>query len=418
MTGFEKFLKVIARIHGSSIGVSDGTPEINLYEKAYESENERYGVLWDKKIPDEKINKFNINALLVFFWIFSQEGLHTAVGKDNLEKLVTYTTEHTVYGRKETFKFNSFSEAGWTETIHTNYNNYLETIKGKQILLDIWNKLFDNVKVNEIETNKKRYEARTAAADKSTEEIKAAVDAVPNVLHDNKFEGEIKLKFEDYMDNMFGEDEAKRNKLNEYLNHKVNEPLRTELSKILNLGSKPTKDKKNNSVFEKLPVMILSGGSNGDIRGEFAAYKNTISSEKNNVNMIGGKVANIWAPGLEKDATRKSELFLEAYNTIVERLKSNEKSLSTQDDNSIRKAIDNLAKRESSLYGLLKTLMKYNQLLEKHDEDTDIGDKIRKDSSMIKAVSTYFNKVGKIHKSQSKLLTVFGEIVSMHHLFI
>merc|ERR1712086_964375 len=114
--------------------------------------------------------------------------------------------------------------------------------------------------------------------------------------------------------------------------------------------------------------------------------------------------------GLDKDAVKRSTLFNEAFNAIEEELATKGKRLASNDSTQIRDAINSLAKRESNIYGELKTLEKYAQLLEKYkdNETHDVNTK----NQITSLVSKYFKNVSRADSKASKLNIVLSQLLN------
>lgn len=195
-------------------------------------------------------------------------------------------------------------------------------------------------------------------------------------------------------------------KLLPQVSDKLNEDLYKELTKI----SKKTHESTSGSSpdFSKLPKM--EGGAS-DLVGEYEAYKNTMNLEKESVKMIGG--AEVWHPGLDEAATQRSKMFAQAFQAIKRELKNRNKELSSKDVTEINKAINSLAKRESNIYGELKTLRKYAQLLEKYKDNKSngTGQEVFKSENVSATVSKYFKDVSRADKKAGKINKVLGTII-------
>ena len=96
-----------------------------------------------------------------------------------------------------------------------------------------------------------------------------------------------------------------------------------------------------------------------------------------------------------------------------ENLKNRNKELASTDVAEINNAINSLAKRESNIYGELKTLRKYAQLLEKYkDNNSDGAGKEVFDSKNVSAtVSKYFKDVSRADKKAGKINLVLGTLI-------
>ena len=97
----------------------------------------------------------------------------------------------------------------------------------------------------------------------------------------------------------------------------------------------------------------MSGGARNFV-GEFEAYRNTMNMERSSIKMIGGG-SDVWAPGLEKDATRRSTLFAQVFSSVKAELAKHNKALSPNDSGAIECSNKLISKRESNIYGELKT---------------------------------------------------------------
>ena len=180
------------------------------------------------------------------------------------------------------------------------------------------------------------------------------------------------------------------------------------MKKILNFADKP--------VTNLVNIPNLNGGSK-DLSGEYEAYKNTMIIEKDNIKMIGGG-NDIWAPGLEKNATSRSKLFSQTLDTIEVELSQHNKKLATNDLTKIKDAINSLAKRESNIYGELNTLQTYAQLLEKYNNDntSDAGKALNTDTKITSLVSKYFKNVSRADKNSSKISVVLSALINSINL--
>lgn len=156
----------------------------------------------------------------------------------------------------------------------------------------------------------------------------------------------------------------------------------------------------------------LFGGGARNFVGEFEAYKNTMNIERSSIKMIGGG-SDVWSPGLEKDATRRSTLFAQVFSSVKAELAKHNKALSKNDSDAIEAAINSLAKRESNIYGELKTLNKYAQLLNKYKDvkDGEVVDALKNQTNISALVSKYFKNVARADKKSSKLGAVFGSLM-------
>jgi len=165
------------------------------------------------------------------------------------------------------------------------------------------------------------------------------------------------------------------------------------------------------SNWESTNLPSMSGGARNFV-GEFEAYKNTMNMERSSIKMIGGG-SDVWAPGLEKDATRRSTLFAQVFSSVKAELAKHKKALSPDDSKAIEAAINSLAKRESNIYGELKTLNKYAQLLDKYKDvkDGDVVKALKKQTNISALVSQYFKNVARADKKSSKLGAVFGSLM-------
>lgn len=189
----------------------------------------------------------------------------------------------------------------------------------------------------------------------------------------------------------------------------LNKDVLEQINKLKNFTT-TVKTSSPSSSWKSLDLPSMSGGARNFV-GEFEAYKNTMNMERSSIKMIGG--SNVWAPGLEKDATRRSTLFAQVFSSVKAELKKHNKALSDDDSKAIEDAINSLAKRESNIYGELKTLNKYAQLLNKYKDVKD-GEVVKalKDNHNISAlVSKYFKDVARADKKSSKLGAVFGSLM-------
>ena len=179
---------------------------------------------------------------------------------------------------------------------------------------------------------------------------------------------------------------------------------RNSMKKILNFTDK--------SVTPNANIPNLKGGSK-NFSGEYEAYKNTMAIEKSSIKMIGGG-DDIWAPGLEKDAVKRSTLFFQALDSIETELANKSKRLASNDLTKIKDAINSLAKRESNIYGELKTLEKYAQLLEKYKDDET--HEVNKKNQITSLVSKYFKNVSRADKNSSKISVVLSALINSINL--
>ena len=192
---------------------------------------------------------------------------------------------------------------------------------------------------------------------------------------------------------------------NDNFNYVLNKKMSDAMRKILNLSKQST--------TTNLDLPTLGGGA-VDMVGEYEAYKNTMIIEKSNIKMIGGG-DDIWAPGLEKDAVKRSTLFFQALDSIEAELANKGKKLASNDSNQIRLAINSLAKRESNIYGELETLQTYAQLLEKYKDNKNhqiSGELTNKDSKVTELVSKYFKNVSRADNKASKLNIVLSQLLN------
>lgn len=125
--------------------------------------------------------------------------------------------------------------------------------------------------------------------------------------------------------------------------------------------------------------------------------------------MTGGN----WEPGLHPNAIKKSKLLMEMFTSITNELKNTNKQLSENDKNAINNAITSLAKRESTIYGMLQTFKKYNDLVSKHENTND--ETIKKDLddlNLSQLVEKYNKENNKAMKKSNKVFTVLGGIMN------
>ena len=191
---------------------------------------------------------------------------------------------------------------------------------------------------------------------------------------------------------------------NDNFNYVLNKKMSDAMGKIMDLSKKNTTEKN---------ILPNLGGGAIDMVGEYEAYKNTMAIEKSSIKMIGGG-DDIWAPGLEKDAVKRSTLFFQALDSIEAELANKSKRLASNDSKHIRDAINSLAKRESNIYGELKTLEKYAQLLEKYKdkEDHEIGKALDNEKNKVtELVSKYFKNVSRADKKSSRINAVLGSLI-------
>ena len=353
-------LKIVKSLTDSKSGNS-GT--VQMYEESISKDN-TYKKLWNneganatnnnKKVMDEAIKQIS--------WLFDREEIVNELQNKNspLTKMFTFTPRHTVYG------IHNKIGVSYTEEAHEALDNVLKS--GKKFNLETFKewKVIGNKKFEKIQVINDGWLSYTLI----------------NALR--------------MLDTEDGEYE-----LNKNLNEKMN--------KILKFADKTnsTNTSKSENILPNL------GGGATNFASEYEAYKNTMAIEKSSIKMIGGS-DDVWAPGLDKDAVKRSTLFNEAFNSIEEELATKGKRLASNDSTQIRNAINSLAKRESNIYGELKTLEKYAQLLEKYKdkEDHEIGKALNDQKNKVtELVSKYFKNVSRADKKSSRINAVLGSLI-------
>ena len=105
---------------------------------------------------------------------------------------------------------------------------------------------------------------------------------------------------------------------------------------------------------------------------------------------------------------------MDTFNSIEAELANKGKRLTSNDSDQIKAAITSLAKRESNIYGELKTLQKYAQLLEKYkdNKDHEISKELDKSANKVtELVSKYFQNVSRADKKSARINAVIGNLV-------
>jgi len=354
-------VKIVKSLTDSKSGNS-GT--VQMYEQSISKEN-TYKKLWDnegangtnnnKKVMDEAIKQIS--------WLFDREEIVNELqNKDSLvTRMFTFTPRHTVYG------------------IHYKIGVKYTVAAGDALA---------KVLLSGKEFNRETFKEWKVITERQT--------LITDPVVDDKW----------LVYTLIGALKMLATKDGEY---EINKDLNEKMNKILKFADKTnsTNTSKSENILPNL------GGGATNFASEYEAYKNTMAIEKSSIKMIGGS-DDVWAPGLDKDAVKRSTLFNEAFNAIEEELATKGKRLASNDSTQIRNAINSLAKRESNIYGELKTLEKYAQLLEKYKdkEDHEIGKALDNEKNKVtELVSKYFKNVSRADKKSSRINAVLGSLI-------